>query len=522
MAHELTHIMQQSSDAAGLGLQESVPYGEEEGGLISWFRNWNAKRKFRNARAAAKNNMAPVSNGSASVEDMTQALALGPQYVERSNNAYKASKEAGDSITMQYSRAFQGLGHRETKNDIAKNAIALRKSLMGGRTDAYKAYFQQLDRSGMNYNVLAQGIGGEKKYNENSAFVANDLFDISEKHALSDSGLDYFRLMYNQVKDAEIFKDGGADAMDYVLQTYLTGDTGDMTTALSSGRDVSDEYAGGRQKLLMSGAKNVLAAAAQAHKLRQNGGDIDALGLDPVMRSALERYLQFKNNIVTAMGDQNAETTLQLKKKDTDKRTVRADYLDGRSALIGKIVTQASGEQLQNPELQKLVMDDYNKNMNSRITDKKITDKSSAQAQFRGTEGELANLNVMISRMLPDEFHANVDARMNQGGVEEVMQYVGDYIQNDYNSNENGVARLINQSYGAFNGAELLSDPADQQELVMNNFMLRSVVPEFYNDPDNNPQKLNNGKILMRDVNKPTDKKVKEKRNWLQRIFGRK
>ena len=45
IAHEMTHVMQQSGDGAGAGLQESVSYGEEQGGLRDWFRGKFGKKK---------------------------------------------------------------------------------------------------------------------------------------------------------------------------------------------------------------------------------------------------------------------------------------------------------------------------------------------------------------------------------------------------------------------------------------------------------------------------------------------
>lgn len=518
MAHELTHIMQQSGEAASMGLSESVSYGAEEGGLLDMFRNWNAKRKLNNARAVAKSRPLDVKGGAATATDMATALDFSKAAVIASDEALENSRSKGDDISMQISRAFQGFGHRNSNNAISQNERQLRGNLMGGRNAAYLDYMNKMYSSDADFSRLQEGLDVTDKHqraNEFTSGIAMDLMDISEQFALSDSGLDYFRLMVNQVKDAKVFKNTGVSAIDYVLQTYLTGDAGDMTTQMTKAENadkLDDKAKSNARNVLMEGSKEVLYAPAIVNKMLSENKTLDQMNLKPELRAVVERYMLMKDRISAAMGDQDRVVNTKM---DGNKTT---DFANGRSFMIGKIAQAATREEAQNPMIQKLVLDDFEQNMTDRLKDE--TSVSSAQSKFRAGAGELFSANKMITKLMPEDMVAKVSEKIDEGDVEAGMDYIGRYYVRDFAENEYGAARFMNGMYSAFDNQTVLGTDELQQELIANNFILRNIAPTMALNGE-----VKKSQSFMRAVNGSNqyadNKSVQAKRSWLQRMFRR-
>lgn len=537
MAHELTHIMQQSKDAEALGLRESVAYGTEEGGLIDWFKGWNARRKLKNARKQAKDNREPVTTSKASYNTKLHALEIGDEWIENSNREYHTAVSRGFNEDEIISIAFQGFGHRADKNESAINAKAFRNEVFTNNIAAFQKYAASLDQSGMNYNYLSEGLKEKKAYspilpgqsvfNSQSVGVTNDLFDILQESAMTENGLDYFRTMLAQVEGAEVFKNTGIDALDYVLQTYLTAaGIQSMGAMRESGsiNQVAEDQRDARSDFIKAGSTNLMVAPVLMQKMAINGGGIDALQLEPEMRSVLERYIEFKNSIAQGIQDTGLKQIHRMNGKEME---VKFDTL--RGDVLGRMVDAASEEEVQNPVLQQLVTNNMTKTLNTRMRAKRNGGKSSMFAALRGKTGELASYNIMVDKMLPQNIENELQAYAG-GDVGKVFEYMSDFMQSDYADNEHGVARLTEQSKQMFDGLEEFSDEDEQSEFVMNNLMLRDVMPRIaeqlatLSEPASKEKKnfINTVIKVANTEGAAEEYGVKESRNLFARLFGRK
>ena len=537
VAHELTHIMQQSGNAEALGLSESVAYGTEEGGLIDWFRGWNARRKLKNARKQAKDNRLPIATSKASYNTKLHALEIGDEWIEKSNQEYLKSIQGGKDRTTNISDAFQAFGHRADGNESAKNARAFRNEVFTGNVDAFRRYAASLDQSGMNYNYLSEGLDEKRNYSSvlsgRSAFnsqtidVTKDLFDILQESATTENGLDYFRTMMAQVEGADVFKDTGMDALDYVIQTYLTAagiqSMGAMRQS-ESVNQVAQEQRDARGRFMGAGASNLMVAPVLMQKLAENGGNIDALQLDTDMRSVLERYIEFKNSISQGIQDTQLKN---MHKRNGLGMGVSFDTMRGDA--LGRMVDVASAEQVQNPVLQQLVTNNMTKALNTRMREKRGGGKTEMFTALRGGSGELASYNLMVDKMLPqgieDEFQAYAG-----GDVGKAFEYMSNFMQSDYADNEHGVARLTEQSKMIFDGLEEFGDEDEQSDFVMNNLMLRDILPRITDQiaklsGSARKEKMDFTNAMIKSVNNEQVAEklgAKKSRNFFMRLFGKK
>lgn len=537
MAHELTHIMQQSKDAEALGLHESVAYGEEEGGLIEWFKGWNARRKLKNARRQAKDNQQPVTTSKASDTTKLHALEIGDEWIKKSNKAYQDSVQAEHDRATTISVAFQGFGHRSDKNESAINAKAYRNEVFTGNIAAFQRYVDSLDQSGMNYNYLNEGLqekreyspvlSGKAAFNSHTVGVTNDLFDILQESATTENGLDYFRTMLAQIEGADVFQATGMDALDYVLQTYLTAagiQAAGSMRGNESGKQVAEDQKRARSDFIMAASTNLMVGPLLMQKLAENGGDIDALQLDPDMRSVLERYIGFKNSIAQGIQDTKLKNLHKINGVE-----MNAQFDTMRGDVLGRMVDAASVEEAQNPVLQQLVMNNMTKTLNSRMRAQQSGGKTSMFTALRGASGELASYNLMVDKLLPQDIENELQAYAGRD-VGKAFEYMSNFMQSDYADNEHGVARLTEQSKMIFDGLEEFSDEDEQSDFAMNNLMLRNIMPRVTEDlatlsgPERE-EKLNFSNAIIKSVNTEENAKkfgVTNPRNFFMRLFGKK
>ena len=118
----------------------------------------------------------------------------------------------------------------------------------------------------------------------------------------------------------------------------------------------------------------------------------------------------------TTFGDKGKTGSFHTRTNKADGSTVVREFLDYDSLLLNELVQGASREQLQDPKLRELVLNDYNKNMNARMRKASESGRASVDAQMRGGAGELNTLNVMLGSFLPEDLGAQMlDAYKNQG-----------------------------------------------------------------------------------------------------------
>ncbi len=145
---------------------------------------------------------------------------------------------------------------------------------------------------------------------------------------------------------------------------------------------------------------------------------------------------------------------------DTGDETVRS-FQNPRSCAIHQMVQNASREQLQDPALRKLVIEDYNTSMNSRLLAMNNSTKSDMDSQaFRRGAGELSTMNTMLSSMLPEDFSTQVMTAQKSGGTDSAMDFISDSVE------ANGdVMNFIGALAPSFEGVKNYADPAERSAI---------------------------------------------------------
>ena len=157
-------------------------------------------------------------------------------------------------------------------------------------------------------------------------------------------------------------------------------------------------------------------------------------------------------------------------KNDTGDETTRS-FQDSRSYALNQMVQNASREQLQDPILRQLVIDDYNANMNSRLRAMNHLPKDEMDSQaFRRGAGELSTMNKMLSSMLPKDFDKQVMRAQKRGGLDAATQFIGDSLEGNTD-----VMDFIGALAPSFEGVDNYADPAARSTMMMNNLLLRNV-----------------------------------------------
>ncbi len=338
LAHELAHTMQQGAAGGGeAAVSEMAPMGAEQGGLLDWFRKVFSKKPKTNAMGiiegsghkmtdeASMNYMnamraheaeitansrnaalAPAlhqNTGEALPAEIRQRMAeFAPASVGKANSDLAASIGRGDEAAMQLSSAYQGFGHRSTSSDIGKFDRDVRaEHVLNGSISSYQDYIRARAGSKENFgNLMAgsiqyQGGTGVQTISQGIAGGAGDLLSIIGSYLTDDKGLDYIQSMIDQVKDADIFKDGRVDPMNYIMTTILTGEgirgVGSMKQAIA-GMGLDDERATQAGDFAAKSMKNLMALPVME---RQTQAQRDALPDD--VKPLFEQYMLLQQEI---------------------------------------------------------------------------------------------------------------------------------------------------------------------------------------------------------------------------------
>lgn len=335
LAHELAHTMQQGAAGGGeAAVSEMAPMGAEQGGMLDWFKGLFKKKPKTNAMGiiegsgkkmtdeASMNYMnamrareAELSRGNAlagalhqntgeglSAETLQGIAALGPQAIAKSNSDLAASIARGDEEAMQISNAYQGFGHRSTSSEIGRFDRDVRADqVLNGSINSYQNYIRTRVGNGENFEGLLsgstqyQGGVGVQTINQGIAGGAGDLLSIIGSYLTDDKGLDYIQSMIDQVKDADIFKGGAADPMNYVMTTILTGEglrgVGSMKQTIAE-MGLGDKRASQAGDFAAKSMKNLMALPVME---RQTQAQRDAL--PPDVKPLFEQYMRLQQEI---------------------------------------------------------------------------------------------------------------------------------------------------------------------------------------------------------------------------------
>lgn len=156
--------------------------------------------------------------------------------------------------------------------------------------------------------------------------------------------------------------------------------------------------------------------------------------------------------------------------------SITRNFLTAKSAALNEMLQGATREQLRDEKLQQLVIEDYNTNMNARLRSLNGLSKQEMDAQaFRGSAGELNNMNYVLPALLYPKFANYVISTMQWQGPDAAMDKIGVAVGTDRMKNFLGA---LNPS---FEGIDNYANPEDRSAIMMNNLVLRTVNGQISN-----------------------------------------
>ena len=146
-------------------------------------------------------------------------------------------------------------------------------------------------------------------------------------------------------------------------------------------------------------------------------------------------------------------------------------FQNTRSYGIHQMLQGATREQLQDPALRRLVLEDYNTNMNARLRGMNALPKDEMDAHaFRRGAGELSSFNMMLSALLPEDFSTQVMSAQKEGGMDAALDFVNQSV-----SNNEDLMSFLAGANASFEGVDNYANPEDRSAMMMNNLFLRGV-----------------------------------------------
>lgn len=161
--------------------------------------------------------------------------------------------------------------------------------------------------------------------------------------------------------------------------------------------------------------------------------------------------------------DRNAMT-------DTGDATIRT-FQNTRSYALNQLLQGATREQLQDPVIRRLVLEDYNTNMNARLKGLNGSTKNEMDAAaFRRGAGELHSLNMVLGAAMPEDFSTQVVNLQREQGTDAALDFISQTVEGD-----EGVMGLLEGTNASFEGVQNYESPEARSAMMMNNLILRSV-----------------------------------------------
>lgn len=212
------------------------------------------------------------------------------------------------------------------------------------------------------------------------------------------------------------------------------------------------------------------------------------------------------------------------------------DYTDIRGAALHQIVNQSSAEEVQgNTALQDRIVSGFNTRMGDELAARSGRGVTDAKGAFRGNSiGEYTAYNDMLKKMVtPDMVSAMYDASRradptpikgqkgatpedsiqasSHGAPEAVQALAGKVRENPT------LLRVLNNSKAAFSRSEELGSKEATSEMLMNNFALRAIGPQFamMQADEDKSTVVRRGQAFMSEVNTGSSEAAKAYRNIL-------
>lgn len=356
VAHELAHTMQQGiAGEVGADVQESVPVGAEQGGVLDWFKNlFGGKKKkekeeiketggnyaedeaslaymhairqheleqYNSSKAPLRAQLAPiigrqavVNNASAETKAANDAAAA--EAVERSNGNWEGNKAKGK---LGVSAAFQDLGYRNggttsiTDRDVRSEMFGKVKeddaSKMTGFSKQLLDYSSALLDNGVDFKKRAGILSYLKKDSSDLRYegldldISGDFLTMMEGYLNSDQGLEYMQDFQDKLAGAEVFKDS-ANPMNFMMQTIINSEVSRLGNA-------------SKAAMRARGSSAIDAANGSSMMLRGSGAIIMKL---PMLAESQERY-DMATPEIKALIDQYRQLEARLQQKLTERKS---------------------------------------------------------------------------------------------------------------------------------------------------------------------------------------------------------
>jgi len=154
-------------------------------------------------------------------------------------------------------------------------------------------------------------------------------------------------------------------------------------------------------------------------------------------------------------------------------------FKDSQNYALHQIVSEATPEQIRsNPQLQQLVLNNFNSTMSQALQEYNGSTKEQAFSNTwrPNSMGEMKTYNTMLTKLADthmDQFQVDENADVSSEADRTI-----DFATNMVESDE-ALSHMISGAKGAFEGSVHYQGDDAQSEMLMNNFFLRAISPRF-------------------------------------------
>jgi len=154
-------------------------------------------------------------------------------------------------------------------------------------------------------------------------------------------------------------------------------------------------------------------------------------------------------------------------------------FQSSQNYALHQIVSEATPEQIRsNPQLQQLVLNNFNSTMSQKLQGFNGSSKEEAFSHcWRGDSmGEMKTYNEMLKKLVGthmDKFHIDENADAS-AETDRNINLATDMVESDET-----LGRMITGAKGAFEGSVHYQDEGAQSTMLMNNLVLRALAPQI-------------------------------------------
>ena len=256
-------------------------------------------------------------------------------------------------------------------------------------------------------------------------------------------------------------------------------------------------------------ASRGLLAHELTHTMQQSGGggEVQAQAPEGAMQGGIIDWFRRRFTKISQPTPARKPDTPFSVKMGEDISAPMRNFMSSGSYALHEMLQHATPEQLRSPQLQQMVLQDYNTSMNARLRsspkDSKVNMDSNA---FRGSAGELKSLSMVAQALMPEDFGSQVAAAHESQGSDAAMDYISQMVE----GNE-PLMNLMAGTDASFDGVQYYDSPSARSAITMNNLVLRLV--------SNSIQDVNKSKELQKAVNTGTSDSAVRLRELLTRRF---